>query len=135
MNDAGVEVLINESTEFERLKIWGSPVTPPFHNWAFNWDPSKRLYLWEQIPEGTDIVITHGPPMFILDEVPEYDKIRHTGCSHLANRLLKIKPQLHLFGHIHEGFGETVKQGIRYVNASFMDGRYQPNNFARIVEL
>ena len=135
MMDAGIDVLINESTEFMNLKIWGSPVTPPFHNWAFNWSDDKRIYLWENIEEGTDIVITHGPPRFILDEVIDYDKIRHTGCPHLANRLAKIKPQLHVFGHIHEGFGETVKDGVRYINASIMDRRYQPNNFARIIEI
>jgi len=135
MEDAGVEVLINEAVEFDGFKIWGSPVTPPFCNWAFNWDADRRVYLWEQIPEDTDIVITHGPPMYILDEVPERDKIRHTGCPHLASRLRVIKPKMHLFGHIHEGYGITVEDEVKYVNASIMDRRYNPNNKATLVEL
>jgi Icc-related predicted phosphoesterase len=135
MQDAGVEVLINEAVEFDGFKIWGSPVTPPFHNWAFNWEPNKRIHLWEQIPEDTDIVITHGPPLYILDEVPEYDKIRHTGCPHLANRLRVVKPKMHLFGHIHESYGVIVKNETKYVNASIMDRRYNPNNKATLVEL
>jgi Icc-related predicted phosphoesterase len=135
MEHHGIVTLINEPYEYRGFNFWGSPVTPPFHNWAFNWEADKRLYLWEQIPEGTDVIITHGPPVYILDEVCDYDKIRHTGCPHLALRVRKVKPQMHVFGHIHEGFGKCVKEGITYINASFMDGRYRPDNFVMVEEI
>lgn len=137
MNDAGIEVLINEAVEFDGFKIWGSPVTPPFCNWAFNWSDEKRMYLWENIPEDTDILITHGPPKYILDEVIERgkDSVRHTGCQYLANRVSKIEPKIHHFGHIHEGYGRILMGKTRYINSSIMCERYQPANKPIVEEL
>lgn len=54
--------------------------------------------LWSMIPENTDILVTHGPPYGILDTNIQN---QHTGCPHLLQRVLAIKPRLHVFGHIH----------------------------------
>jgi Icc-related predicted phosphoesterase len=54
------------------------------------------------IPASVDIVMTHGPPKYILDET--YDK-RSAGCEHLWRALVASKPLLHCFGHIHTGWG------------------------------
>lgn len=138
MTDHGIITLINEEFTYNGVKFWGSPVTPPFCNWAFNWKNDKRLHLWESIPEDVDVVITHGPPKFILDEVVRYgleDGIEHTGCPYLRQRLMKIKPQLHVFGHIHEGFGKCVKDGITYINAALMNESYRPNNYVQVEEI
>lgn len=51
---------------------------------------------------GVDVVMTHGPPMGILDAVQNGD---HVGCSHLLRAMRRCKPRLHCFGHIHEGWG------------------------------
>lgn len=128
MRDHGVEVLINESIDINGFKIWGSPVTPPFCNWAFNWSSRDREDLWKTIPEGMDMIVTHGPPIYIMDEVMEYMKSKHTGCSYLADRIVALKPKYHLFGHIHEGYGIKTIGDTTYVNAAIMDGRYRPVN-------
>lgn len=54
--------------------------------------------LWNMIPENTNILVTHGPPYGILDLNMQK---QHTGCKDLLNQVLKIKPKLHIFGHIH----------------------------------
>lgn len=140
MTDHGITTLINESYSVDGFKIWGSPVTPPFHGWAFNWEDQRRYDLWESIPQDTDIIVTHGPPRFIRDEVREYMKVKHCGCEHLAQRIKSMRlegkgPSLHVFGHIHEGYGVTEQWGTKFVNPSIMDGGYRSSNLPILVEL
>ena len=73
--------------------------------------------------------MTHGPPEFILDEVHEYMKIKYCGCPELARQIIN-RPSIthHLFGHIHEGYGTLIKDGVTYINSSIMDGSYKPTN-------
>ncbi len=48
--------LFNSTIEIEGLKIWGSPFTPTFFNWAFNLDRGKDIQqVWNEIPNDTDI--------------------------------------------------------------------------------
>jgi Icc-related predicted phosphoesterase len=55
------------------------------------------------IEEDTDIVITHGPPKGILDITNSHGiYYERTGDKHLLNRILEVKPQLHIFGHLHD---------------------------------
>lgn len=58
-----------------------------------------------------DILLTHGPPYARLDETSRGD---FAGCPHLLRALMRSRPLIHCFGHIHEGWGaERVKW---YVN-------------------
>ena len=59
----------NESVEILGLKIYGSPYSPEFCNWAFSINPDdESKQMWDKIPKDTDILITHGPPYKILDK-------------------------------------------------------------------
>lgn len=118
--------LENSSVEVEGLKIWGSPWTPWFHNWAFNARTEKIRSVWSQIPDDTDILITHGPPRGILDKT--YWTNEEVGCPWLARNITRIKPKLHVFGHIHEGYGMIEKDGTTFVNASTCTLQYKPTN-------
>lgn len=69
------------------------------------------------VPDDTDIVITHEPPVMILDKSAE----THWGNAPLRNRILEIKPRYHLFGHAHDGFGIVKQDGIVFSNASLLD--------------
>jgi Icc-related predicted phosphoesterase len=125
LNDSGIKVM--------GLNIWGSPIQPAFNDWAFNrkrgTDINKH---WELIPENTDVLITHGPPRYILDRVEPrfemYNEVPNVGCDDLANRIEQIKPKLVVFGHIHEGYGKVIKDGITYINASSLTSYYTPIN-------
>ena len=125
--------LENSSVTIEGLKIWGSPWTPEFYNWAFNAFPKKIRSIWSQIPDDTDILITHGPPRRILDKT--YWREEHVGCPWLMKNVQRIKPKLHVFGHIHEGYGMVEKDGTIFVNASSCTLQYKPTNKPIEVEL
>lgn len=135
-----VHWLYNETIEIEGIKIWGSPHTPYFMNWAFNNTREELNNLWNSIPEDIDIVITHGPPHMIGDEVKSIVSggkqpfIDNVGCESLRETLLnRVKPKYHICGHIHESRGSRTYDGIRFINASVLDDRYKmmykPLNF------
>ena len=109
LNDSGVLI--------EGLNIWGSPISPTFHHWAFMKNRGEDIRKhWEMIPENTDILITHCPPFGILDQT---DSGKNEGCEDLLAFIeTKTKPRLHVFGHIHEAYGQIQIADIQYVNAS-----------------
>ncbi len=130
-------VLINEPYEYEGVKFWGSPITPIFSYWAFMKNADDRYSLFQQVPEDTKVLLTHGPAYKVLDEVAEihYDRSRidNAGCLHLFDRIQQIKPRLHLFGHIHEGYGHLKFLHTDHVNSSIMDGHYRPVNKPHLI--
>lgn len=112
--------LQDEAVTIEGIKFYGSPWSPWFHNWAFNLHRGEPLReKWELIPEDTDVLITHGPPMGILDKTWAG---QHVGCEELTPRVQAIQPKLHLFGHIHEAAGHQRIDGTLYVNGSMAPG-------------
>lgn len=121
-------ILMNSHVTCEGLKIWGSPVTPWFHDWAWNVrrGPDIKKY-WDMIPDDTNIVVTHGPPHGVLDKVHLGTSWEDSvGCEELKKAMLRVKPKLMVFGHIHEGYGCQLANGTIYCNASIMDTSYQP---------
>lgn len=136
------EYLCDSGTEFEVYKIWGSPWTAQFPGinpkctaFTVPYGPETEIELnkkWEMIPDDIDILITHGPPNGILDAVGEYDKgkSRHVGSTSLREHVIgRIKPKLHIFGHIHEWGGKQVDLiTTRFINCSIMKEKYQPVN-------
>ncbi|HET6226055.1 MAG TPA: metallophosphoesterase, partial [Bacteroidia bacterium] len=134
--DESISYLCDSSTEFEGLKIYGSPWTKTFPRMnpkckAFTVDTEEELEgKWAIIPEDIDILITHSPPYGILDK---NSKQEHCGSESLFKELYRIKPKLHVFGHIHESYGILGNLPEHYsinqfVNASHVNERYQPVN-------
>lgn len=124
--------LHNSSVEIEGLKIWGSPYTPTFFNWAFNLDRGKAIEkVWKDIPADTDILITHGPPFGILDGTLSD---QHVGCEELLKKIKKIKPKYHLFGHIHEANGIFNTAKTTFMNGSVLNEHYELVNSPIIFE-
>lgn len=129
------EYLCDSGTEFEGLKIWGSPWTKTFpgmnpHCMAFTCETEEELdQKWALIPEDTHILITHGPPYGIFDQTRDNHLV---GSTSLLVRLAQLKPLVHCFGHIHEKGGKDMwlpwKNGTAIVNASHVNERYEPVN-------
>ncbi|MGH9941515.1 MAG: metallophosphatase domain-containing protein [Pyrinomonadaceae bacterium] len=112
--------------ECEGLKIYGSPWQPWFMDWAFNLPRGRALEeKWALIPAGTDVLVTHGPPYGILDEVPRGERV---GCEALAEAVGRVHPLLHVFGHIHHSYGRRELNGVTYANAAICDEAYRPVN-------
>lgn len=141
----GITYLQDSGYEIGGLKMWGSPWQPWFMNWAFNLPRGPRIReRWNLIPMDTDILITHGPPHGVLDQVvhepaggwdPGLGRPEHLGCEELAIRLHAVRPRLHVFGHIHGGCGHLERNGTLFVNASICDELYRPTNPAVILDL
>lgn len=144
-----VDYLCDSGTEFEGLKIWGSPWTGIFPGinpkcCAFTLNFGRGNEYWEKIPLDTNILITHSPPFGMLDK--NYNGV-YCGSKSLSDRILKLKDlKLHVFGHIHESYGQchgayytpgdardilkdaSEPIGHLSVNASFVNQHYIPVN-------
>jgi predicted phosphodiesterase len=119
--------LQDSGTTWEGFKFWGTPWQPWFFDWAFNGSPEQLARQWALIPEDTDILVVHGPPHGYGDGVPgPRGSIRRCGCPHLLERIQEIRPQLVVFGHIHEGRGEWQLGPTRLANVTLLDAAYRP---------
>lgn len=124
----------------EGLKIFGSPYSPRFFDWAFNVDRGQPIRdLWLQIPTDADIVITHGPVAGIHDYVrngKRHNPTDNVGCEDLLDIITtQVNPIIHLCGHIHNQNGYLEKDGIHFFNASVLDDYYDPVNDPYVIEL
>jgi Icc-related predicted phosphoesterase len=108
-------LLINSGVEADGLKIWGSPVTNL--RGAFGLKAEARLRIFESIPGDTDVLVTHAPPLGILD--CETSTL-HSGCPLLREIVTEIKPRLHVFGHIHRSYGHTKIGPTTFLNVSML---------------
>jgi len=112
----GIYYLENTSIEIEGLKIFGSPHTPLFGNWAFMKARHKLDRVWNNaIPDDSDIVVVHGPPMGVLDlSYNRNGRLERCGDKSLMNKLKMVKPKFMMFGHIHNN-EDIVNTGTRKV--------------------
>lgn len=128
------DYLEDNYVEIAGVKIYGSPWTPTFFNWAFMKDRGREIReVWESIPDGLDILVTHGPPMGILDFCGQ-----HAGCADLlevVTQKLASPPRFHVFGHIHEGYGSHSDGRTTYLNVSVCDADYKPVNAPTVFEV
>lgn len=122
----GVTYLENSSAEVAGVRFWGSPVTPEFCRWAFNVPRGPEIArVWDAIPTDVDVLVTHGPPLGHGSTCREGND---AGCADLLARVRAVRPALHVFGHIHEGFGVTRNETTTFVNASTCTRDYAPTN-------
>ncbi|XP_054774277.2 metallophosphoesterase domain-containing protein 1-like [Lytechinus pictus] len=119
--------LEDSQTHVMGFKIYGSPWQPVFCDWGFNLPRGQALLdKWNKIPEDTDILITHGPPLGHGDLASNGCR---AGCVELLSTVQRrVRPKYHVFGHIHEGYGVTTDGQTTFVNAAICDVHYRPCN-------
>jgi Icc-related predicted phosphoesterase len=110
--------LEDQMYKYKGVIFYGSPWTPHFYG-AFNASEESLALKYKRIEDSVDVLITHGPPFGILDSPNKGD---HAGSASLRVAVDRIKPKVHVFGHIHAAYGEHNRDGIQYFNAS-MAGR------------
>jgi predicted phosphodiesterase len=133
MLPASLTFLHDSGCEVEGLRVWGAPWQPWFLSWAFNLPRGPELARkWALIPDATDILITHGPPYGILDRTISGQDV---GCEDLRRAIERVRPRVHAFGHIHEGYGTAFIDGTMFVNASTCTLAYKPTNPAIVIDL
>ena len=111
-------LLIDSGVEVDGIKIWGSPTTPLYGGAFGKSSPADRKKHWAHIPESLDILITHGPPFAILDHGGGSE--RREGCPQLLEAVFQARPRVHVFGHIHHGYGTLRTTDTLFVNASLL---------------
>lgn len=131
--------LQDSGATFKGVNFWGTPWQPYFGGWAFNapeTDPGEEFLRekFAKIPTGTDVLISHGPPVGFHDRVGR----QHVGSVALNTRIQQVMPRLAVYGHIHHGFGVEHVEGVTLANVSYTDvkaGRYVPANEPVIFDL
>ena len=98
---ANVHFLQDKSVTINGMKIFGLAYNHPE----------------ELIPSDAEIVVTHEPPVMVLDESAG----THWGNAPLRNRILQVNPRYHLFGHAHESYGTLKANGIIFSNAALLN--------------
>lgn len=123
IDESSVYYLENDGVELGGVRFYGTPVQPKFNNWAFNYTTKQQTMYYSLIPENTDVLITHCPPMGILDVVKEGNGL-NLGSSALTESVYRVKPKLHVFGHIHSSNGVYCNEDIKFINASVLNEQY-----------
>lgn len=118
LQDSGVEI--------EGIKFWGTPWTPIFKDWAYMLSELELSERFAEIPEETQVLISHGPPDTILDKNSSGD---YCGSESLFNRVKQL-PNLKIcvFGHIHEAYGHEKIANVDFYNLSILNQRYLIQN-------
>lgn len=133
-----ITYLENSGCKIEGLRIWGSPYTPEFGNWGYSYRGEEEAKaIWSQIPDNTDILVTHGPAYRLLDystyKVSERTD-QNVGCKVLRKAIETIHPKLHVCGHIHGNRGTLRFGKTRMVNAAICDEAYRATNKPFIID-
>ena len=84
----------------QRLNFYGAPQIPACGGPDFAFQYPRGEDAWSgTIPIGTDVLITHSPPKYNLD-------LRNAlGCEWLLKEVWRVRPKVHVFGHVHAGYG------------------------------
>jgi Icc-related predicted phosphoesterase len=138
-----IHFLIHQPVVIQGIKIFGSPYTPWFFNWAYNVARPDLDAVWATIPSDIDLLVTHGPPKGILDVTRDWKSKRpiHVGSLSLTKHVTeRIKPKVHAFGHIHDetgirNFGQLEMDGVLFVNCSCCDLPGLLINHGAVIEL
>lgn len=126
-------VLVNGGAEACGLKIWGTPLTDLYGGAFGRSRPDDRRRIYNEIPSDTDILITHAPPFGVLDrDRPEGPS---AGCIELRQAVARVKPLLHVFGHIHASYGLTRESGTMFVNAAMLTDEGDVDRTVPVVDL
>lgn len=110
-----IHFLGDSAVEIDGLKFYG-----------LTYDHDESL-----IPSDTDILVTHEPPVMILD----LSEGTHWSNATLYRRVMEVSPICHLFGHAHGGYGIVNKNGVIFSNASLPDDNDNLVREQRIIEI
>lgn len=136
-----VHYLVDASRTIEvgdqKLKVYGAPWVPNLCGWAF-WD--RNYDKFEYAPRDIDLLVTHAPPFGIRDGVAVARLLQRPGLHVGSNPLARYVGRCgrlthHIFGHVHEGYGEEQLGMIRFVNACTCNRSYDPVNPAIVIDI
>jgi len=129
-----VTYLEDEAVVVQGVRVYGSPWQPEFSNWAFGLPRGPALaHKWAAIPDDTDVLLTHGPPLGRGDRCSGGNR---AGCADLLGAVQgRVRPQFCVFGHIHEGYGVTFDGVTHFVNAASSSCDYRCENVPLVFDV
>ena len=122
--DSNVHFLCNSSIEIEGTKFYGIPM------FLTDCVTERQNLNYANIPNDTDVLITHSPAYGILD----YDDNIHYGSEELLEKISTLKLKAHLFGHIHAQHGVSMLNGTFFSNGAIMNSNYSSLSIPKIIE-
>jgi hypothetical protein len=103
------------------LSVWGSPWTLPYGRYCFMTSESGIADRLSVVPEGIDILVSHGPPYGYGDPGrPDCEDCPpiNAGSLALLDTIHRVKPRLIVCGHLHGGRGIYQIGPTTVINAS-----------------
>jgi len=131
MKEAGATYLLDSGCTIDGISFYGTPWSVTFNDWAFMKDEEDLFYKFKKIPKGVDVLITHTPPYGTLDVI----RGKHLGSHALEQRILSVKPKIHIFGHLHSAHGVAHSKYTDFYNVSMLNDRYEVVYKPTIIEL
>lgn len=138
-------VELHGELELEGLRFFLSSYTPEYgKHWAFHYERNgpEAANFWAPLWSGEDydVVVTHGPPLGILDKCSERWGNKSAGCRQLLDAVLALAPFVHAFGHIHHGYGtyhlspQDANDTV-FINAALNTDDYELMNAPWVVDV
>lgn len=116
LQDSSTQITCNNG---QKLLVCSGSKSCRHGNWAFQYPRFQgHDFLAGKVPEDTDILITDGPPRAHLD-------LLILGCSGLLAEVWRLRPALHVFGHVHDGHGEECLPDVRRPAENMGEGRHR----------
>lgn len=122
-----VTVVVDGLVDVDGLKIWLTPWSNQFMQWAWMKEPHDLKPIYDAIPEGIDVLVSHQPPYGYGDLYANFDtgKMEHIGSKELLATIDRVKPREVICGHLHGGYGTYAYDITSIRNVSVVDEEYQ----------
>ena len=122
--DPNVHFLCNSGVKIEGTKFYGISM------FLTDCVTERQNLNYANIPNDTDVLITHSPAYGILD----YDDNIHYGSEELLEKITTLRLKAHLFGHIHAQHGVSMLNGTFFSNGAIMNSDYSSLSIPNIIE-
>jgi len=134
------DYLEDKRIDYKGVTFYGTPWVPRLKNWAFYGTEDKLTNTFALIPDDTDVLISHGPPLGVNDAIAKSIFGEHAGSEELALQFQSRERNgyaipVNIHGHIHEGYGFTEKWGTKFYNVSAKNRDYESVNELVKIEL
>lgn len=127
-----IEILCDNMYKYGGFTFYGTSWCPDLVNWAFYKDSDELKEVFDKIPFGVDVLLTHCPPRLgnagVVLQNGGWNFLTNYGCQELAEALVGKNVKYHFYGHVHSGDHRLEElNGTKMANVSMLDENYKMN--------